>query len=125
MDPTRRQIHSELTWKGQAMLAVLLVCTHHLLCMSLGPLAPADLARLVTARTFPELLDILDASPDVGVRREAQVLRATFADASAWTRGRVMASIPAALTDPLFRLDLAKAAHRAGLDLFSPARPQP
>jgi len=34
-----------------------------------------------------------------------------------------MANLPLkALTDPLFRLDLAKAAARAGLDLFPPDR---
>jgi len=76
----------------------------------------------VTARTFPEVVDILDASPDATVRDEARMLRTTLAGAGAWTRGRVMAGLPAALTDPLFRLDLAKAAARAGLDLFPPDR---
>jgi len=31
-----------------------------------------------------------------------------------------MAGLPAALADPFFRLDLARAAARAGLDLFPP-----
>jgi len=120
MDSTRRQLRSEPTWKGQAMRAILLVCAHHLRATSPGPLVRADLARFVTARTFPALLDLLDASPDGEVRREARVLRATFADAGAWTCGRVMVGLPAALADPFFRLDLARAAARAGLDLFPP-----
>jgi len=122
IDPPRRQLRGEPTWKGQAMLSVLLVCIHHLRATSPGPLARTDLDRLVTARTFPALMDLLDASPDAAVRREGHVLRATFAVAGAWTRGRVMAGLPAALTNPLFRLDLARAAARAGLDLFPSAR---
>jgi len=122
MDPTRRQLRSEPTWTDKAMLAVLLVCAHHLRATSPAPLAVADLTRLVTARTFPEVVDILDASPDATVRDEARMLRTTLAGAGAWTCGRVMAGLPAALTDPLFRLDLAKAAARAGLDLFPPDR---
>ncbi len=121
MDPPRRQLRSEPTWKDKAMLSVLLVCVHHLRATSPGSLARADLDRLVTARTFPALMDLLDASPDAAVRREAHVLRAIFADAGAWTRDRVMAGLPAALTDPFFCLDLAKAAARAGLDLFPSA----
>jgi len=121
MDPPRRQLRSEPTWKDKAMLSVLLVCVHHLRATSPGSLARADLDRLVTARTFPALMDLLDASPDAAVRREAHVLRAIFVDAGAWTRDRVMAGLPAALTDPFFCLDLAKAAARAGLDLFPSA----
>jgi hypothetical protein len=122
MDPTHRQLRSEPAWKDKAMLAVLLVCAHHLRATTLGPLAVADLTQLVAARTFPALLDLLDASPDAAVRAEAHVLRATVVEAGAWARGRVMAGLPAALTDPLFRLDLARAAARAGLDLFPPDR---
>jgi len=122
MDPTRRQLRSEPAWTDKAMLAVLLVCAHHLRALSPGPLAVADLARLVTGRTFPEVVDLLEASPEAAVRAEAHTLRATLAGAGAWTRGRVMAGLPAALTDPLFRLDLACAAAKAGLDLFPPAR---
>jgi len=32
-----------------------------------------------------------------------------------------MAGLPAALTDPFFRLDFARAARRAGLDIFPSA----
>jgi len=122
MDPTRRQVRHEPTWRDKAMLAVLLVCAHYLRATSPDPLAVADLARLVRARTFPEVVDLLEASPDDAVRAEARTLRATLAGAGAWTRGRVMAGLPAALTDPLFRLDLARAAAKAGLDLFPPTR---
>jgi len=122
MDPTRRQLRSEPAWKDKAMLAVLLVCAHHLRALSPDPLAVADLVRLVTGRTFPEVVDLLAASPDAAVRAEAHTLRTTLAGAGAWTRGRVMAGLPAALTDPLFRLDLARAAAKAGLDLFPPTR---
>jgi len=83
MDSTRRQLRSEPTWKGQAMRAILLVCAHHLRATSPGPLVRADLVRFVTARTFPAVVDLLDASPDGEVRREAWVLRATFAVAGA------------------------------------------
>jgi len=41
MDPPRRQLRSEPTWKGQAMLAVLLVCAHYLRATTPGPLVSA------------------------------------------------------------------------------------
>jgi len=65
MDPPRRQLRSEPTWKGQAMLAVLLVCAHYLRATTPGPLAVTDLARLVTGRTFPEVVDLLETSSNL------------------------------------------------------------
>ena len=85
-----------------------------------GPLTLDRLARVVADHDLPALVALLEDSPHDAVRHGAHQLRRLRAG-QAHVYQRVLPGIPVALGDPFFRLDLARAAARAGLDLFPPA----
>jgi len=60
-----------------------------------------------------------DAAP---VRHGTRQLRRLLRTGQAQAYQRVLPGLPVALADPYFRLALARAAARAGLDLFPPPR---
>jgi len=59
-------------------------------------------------------------SPSAPVCHGAHQRRRLIQADQAQVYQRVLPGLPVALADPFFRLDLAKAAARAGLDLFPP-----
>ena len=122
MGPTRRQPIGTPGWNEQAAVAILVVCARHLLAVEPPPLTPARLVRLVAAHAFPQLVDLFAQSPDARVRDDAARLR-RLARAGQVVYVGVMRGLPIALGDPFFRLDVARAAARAGLDLFPPITP--
>jgi hypothetical protein len=56
------------------------------------------------------------------VRHGTHQLRRLIRAGQAQVYQRVLPGVPVALRDPFFRLDLARAAARAGIDLFPPVR---
>jgi len=88
-----------------------------------GPLTPDRLARVVAAHDLPALVAVCEGSPSDQVRHGAHQLRRLIRAGQAQVYQRVLPGLPVALVDPYFRLDLARAAARAGLDLFPPPRP--
>ncbi len=87
--------------------------------------SPARLARVVAAYQddLPALVAALADSPSGPVRHGAQQLRRRLRAGQAQVYQRVLPGLPVALVDPFFRLALARAAARAGLDLFPLTRP--
>ncbi len=124
MGPTRRQPIGTPGWNDQAAVAILVVCARHLLAVESPPLTSDRLVQLVAGYTFPQLVALFAQSPDARVRDDAARLR-RLALAGQVVYYGVMRGIPVALTDPFFRLDLARAAARAGLDLFPQTPPRP
>jgi len=105
-------------------VALLVVVAGHLLAVeppsAAGPLTPDRLARFVAAPDLPALVAACEDSPSAPVCHGAHQLRRLIRAGQAQVYVRVMPGLPVALADPFFRLDLAKAAARAGLDLFPP-----
>jgi len=125
-EPTRRPPVGEPGWNDQAAVALLVLVAGHLLAgeppAAAGPLTPDRLAHVVAAHDLPALVAALADSPSAPVRHGAQQLRRLIRAGQAQVYQRVLPGLPVALGDPYFRLDLARAAARAGLDLFPPAR---
>ena len=122
MGPTRRQPIGTPGWNDTAAVAILVVCARHLLAAEPPPLTPDRLAHLVAGSTFPQLVVLFAQSPDARVRADAARLRRR-ARAGQVVYVGVMRGLPVALGDPFFRLDVARAAARAGLDLVPPITP--
>ena len=125
-EPTRRVPSTTPGWNDKAAIALLVLVAGHLLATEppsvAGPLTPDRLARFVAGSTFPQLVDLFAQSPDARVRDDAARLR-RLARAGQVVYVGVMRGLPIALGDPFFRLDVARAAARAGLDLFPPITP--
>jgi len=111
-------------WNDRAAVALLVVVAGHLLAAEpasvAGPLTPDRLARFVAAHDLPALVAACAGSPSDQVRHGAHQLRRLIRAGQAGVYQRVLPGLPVALTDPFFRLDLARAARQAGLDLFPP-----
>jgi len=126
MEPTRRPPVSGPGWNDQAATALLVLVAGHLLAAepTAGPLTPDRLARVVGVyHDLPALVAALADSPSAPVRQGAQQLRRLLRAGQAQVYQRVLPGLPVALADPFFRLDLARAACQAGLDLFPPTGP--
>jgi len=111
-------------------VALLVLVAGHLLAVepasAARPLTPDRLAHVVGAyHDLPALVAALADSPSALVRQGAQQLRRLLRAGHAQVYQRLLPGLPVALVDPYFRLALAKAAARAGLDLFPPAAPRP
>jgi len=124
MEPIRRQPVRTPGWNEQAAVAILVVCARHLLAAEPPPLTPDRLALFVTGLDLPALVALCARSPDARVRDDAARLR-RLARAGQVVYHGVMRGLPTALGDPYFRLDLARAAATAGLDLFPAPPPTP
>jgi len=123
MGPTRRPSIGLPGWNERAAVALLVLVAGHLRAAEAGPLTPDRLARLVAGHDLPALVAACEGSPSEQARHGAQQLRRLIRAGQAGVYQRVMTGIPVALTDPYFRLDLARAARQAGLDLFPPTGP--
>ena len=122
MEPTRQPSIERPGWNDQTAVALLVLVAGHLLAVepAADPLTPDRLARVVGAyHDLPALVAALADSPSSPVRHGAQQLRRLLRAGQAQVYQRVLPGLPVALADPFFRLDLAKAAARAGLDLFA------
>ena len=122
-EPTRRPPVSGPGWNDRAAVALLVLVAGHLLAAEAGPLTPDRLAHFVAAHDLPALVAACEGSPSEQARQGAQQLRRLIRAGQAQVYQRVMPGLPVALADPYFRLDLARAAARGGLDLFPPPRP--
>ncbi len=126
-EPTRRPPVSGPGWNERAAVALLVLVAGHLLAAEpvavAGPLTPDRLARFVAAHDLPALVAVCEDSSSDQVCHGAHQLRRLIRAGQAQVYQRVMPGLPVALADPFFRLDLARAAARAGLDLFPPPRP--
>jgi len=123
MEPTRRPPVSGPGWNDQAATALLVLVAGHLLAAepTAGPLTPDHLARVVGAyHDLPALVAALEGNPGDQVRHGAQQLRRLLRPGQAQVYQRVLPRLPVALADPYFRLALARAAAKTGLDLFPP-----
>ncbi len=124
MEPTRRPPVGVPGWNDKAAVALLVLVAGHLLAAepapSAGPLTSAHLARVAGAyhHDLPALVAALEDSPSAPVRHGAQQLRRLLRAGQAGVYQRILPGLPVALGDPYFRLDLARAAARAGLNLF-------
>ncbi len=127
MEPTRRPSIERPGWNERAAVALLVLVAGHLLAVepsaAARPLTPDRLAHFVAAHDLPALVAVCEGSPSEQARQGAQQLRRLIRAGQAQVYQRVLPGIPVALADPFFRLDLTKAAARAGLDLFPPTRP--
>ncbi len=118
-EPTRRPSIGLPGWNERAAVALLVLVAGHLLAVEAGPLTPDRLARFVDAHDLAALVAVCEESPRAPVRHGAHQLRRLLRAGQAQVYVRVLPGLPVALADPFFRLDLAKAAARAGLDLFA------
>jgi len=121
MGPTRRPPIGTPGWNEQAAVALLVVCARHLLAAAPPPLTPDRLAPLVAGSTVPQRVVLCAQSPDARVRADAARLRRARAGQVVYVG--VMRGLPVARGDLFFRLDVARAAARAGLDLVPPITP--
>jgi len=110
-EPTRRQPSGTRGWNERAAVAILILCARHLLATELRPVTVDHLTQLVRAHTFTQLVALLVDSPDYQVRQEVRPLRRLLLSGQSVYQ-HVLGGIPVALTDPFFRLDLARAAAR-------------
>ncbi len=126
-EPTRRPPVSGPGWNERAAVALLVLVAGHLLATEpaavAGPLTPDRLARFVAAHDLPALVAACEGSRSDQARHGAHQLRRLIRAGQAQVYQRVMPGLPVALADPFFRLDLARAARQAGLDLFPPTGP--
>ena len=120
-EPTRRPSIGLPGWNERAAVALLVLVAGHLLAVEAGPLTPDRLARFVDAHDLAALVAVCEESPRAPVRHGAQQLCRLIRAGQAQVYQRVMPGIPVALAAPYFRLDLTKAAAKAGLDLFPSA----
>ena len=120
MEPIQRRPVSVPGWNDRAAVALLVVVARHRLAVEAGPLTPDRLARFIGTYQddLPALVAVLEDSSSSLVRHGAQQLRRLLRAGQAQVYVRVLPGLPVALADPYFRLDLAKAARQAGLDLF-------
>ncbi len=118
MGPTRRPPIGLPGWNDRAAVALLVLVAGHLRAAEAGTLTPDRLVRFVAAHDLPALVAVCEGSPSEQARYGAHQLRRLIRAGQAQVYQRVLPSLPVALADPFFRLDLAKAAARAGLDLF-------
>jgi len=122
--PTCRPPVSGPGWNDRAAVALLVVVAGHLLAAepasAARPLTPDRLARFVAGHDLPALVAACGESPSAPVRQGAQQLRRLIRAGQAQVYQRVLPGLPVALADPYFRLALARAAARAGLDFFPP-----
>ncbi len=118
MEPTRRPPLGRPSWNERAALALLVVVARHLLTTEPAPLTADRLAHVVAAHDLPALVTLLGESPDPQARHAAQQLHRALRASQAGVYVCVLPGLPVALADPFFRLALAKAAAKAGLDLF-------
>ena len=123
MEPTRRPPVSGPGWNDRAAVALLVVVAGHLLAVETGPLTPDRLARFVAGHDIPALVAVCAGSPSNQARHGAHQLRRLIRAGQAQVYQRVLPGLPVALADPFVRLALARAAARAGLDLFPLTRP--
>ncbi len=123
MGPTRRLPIGLPGWNDRAAVALLVLVAGHLLAAEAGPLAPDRLARFIAGYDLPALVAVCEGSPSEQARHGAQHLRRLLRAGQAQVYQRVLPGLSVALTDPFFRLALARAAARAGLDLFPLTRP--
>jgi len=125
MEPIHRQPVGVPGWNDQAATALLVLVAGHLRAAepAAGPLAPDRLARFVAGHDLPALIAACGDSPSAPVRHGAQQLHRLRRAGQAQVYRRVLPGLPVALADPFFRLALARAAAKAGLDLFPPAGP--
>ncbi len=122
-EPTRHPPLDVPDWNDRAAVTLLVVVAGHLLAVeppsAAGPLTPDRLIRFVAAHDLPARVAACEESPSApirdGGRRLCRLLRAGVAGVYV----RVLPDLAAALGDPFFHLDLAKAAATADLDLFS------
>jgi len=123
-EPTRRPPVSGLGWNERAAVALLVLVAGHLLAAepasAARPLTPDRLARFVAGHDLPALVAVCEGSPSDQAHHGAHQLRHLLRAGQAGVYQRVLPGLPVALTDPFFRLDLARAARQAGLDLFPP-----
>ena len=110
-------------WNERAAVALLVVVAGHLLAAEPAPLTPDRLARFVAGHDIPALVAVCAGSPSNQARHGAHQLRRLIRAGQAGVYQRVLPGLPVALADPFFRLALARAAARAGLDLFPLTRP--
>ncbi len=125
-EPTRRLPVSGPGRNDQATVALLVLVAGHLLAVepAADPLTPDRLARVVGAyHDLPALIAACGDSPSAPVRHGTQQLHRRLRAGQAQVYQRVLPGLPVALVDPFFRLALARAAARAGLDLFPLTRP--
>jgi len=124
-EPTRRPPVGGRGWNERAAVALLVVVVGHLLAAesvsAARPLTPDRLAHFVATHDLPALVAVCEGSPSEQARHGAHQLRRLIRAGQAGVYQRVMPGIPVALADPFFRLDLARAARQAGLDLFPSA----
>jgi len=122
MEPTRRPPTERPGWNDRAAVALLVLVAGHLLAVepasAARPLTPDRLARVVAGHDLPALVAACEDSPSDQVRHGAHQLRRLIRAGQAQVYQRVLPGLPVALADPFFRLNLAKAARQAGLDLF-------
>ncbi len=111
-------------WNERAAVALLVLVTGHVLAGEPGSLTPDRLARFVAAyqHDLPTLVTALADSPSGPVHHGAQQLHRLLRAGQTQVYQRVLPGLPVALSDPYVRLDMARAAATAGLDLFPPAR---
>ncbi len=123
-EPTRRPPVSGPGWNERAAVALLVLVAGHLLAAepasAARPLTPDRLARFVAGHDLPALIAALANSPSGPVCHGAHQLRRLIRAGQAGVYQRVMPGLPVALADPFFRLALARAAAKTGLDLFPP-----
>ncbi len=124
MGLTRRQPVGTPGWNDQAAVAILVVCARHLLAVESPPLTPDRLVLFVAGLDLPALVALCERSPEARVRDDAARLRRLVLVGPVVYYG-VMRGLPVALGDPFFRIDLARAAARVGLDLFPQTPPRP
>ncbi len=120
MEPIHRRSVGVPGWNDRAAVALLVVVARHRLAVEAGPLTPDRLARFIDTYQddLPALVAVLEDSPSAPVRHGAQQLRRLLRAGQAQVYRRILPGLHIALADPFFRLGLAKAAARAGLDLF-------
>ncbi len=123
MGPTRRLPIGLPGWNDRAAVALLVLVAGHLLAAEAGPLTPDRLARFIAGYDLPALVAVCEGSPSEQARHGAQQLRRLLRAGQAQVYQRVLPGLSVALTDPFFRLALARAAARAGLDLVPLTRP--
>jgi len=124
-EPTRQPPVGLSGWNDQAAVALLVLVAGHLLAAepvsAANPLTPDRLARFVASHDLPALVAVYEDSPSDQACHGAQQLRRLIRAGQAQVYQRVLPGLPVALADPYFRLALARAAAKTGLDLFPSA----
>lgn len=120
----KRRCIGALGWNDKVAITLLVICARHLLATELGPLTATRLTQFVTQYNFPQLITLFAQSPSPTVRHDARhIRRLSWVSQSVYQW--VMSDIPDALSDPLFRANLVRAAYQMELDLFTPSSLKP